>query len=101
MHVDILENLLFMRFERRKDFAVRTELEIDGDLEFGEPKWRGESVTLEVVNSFLQETAGRWGVDTEGNLRGVSKTLGDLCLKLGKFVAIFDDPVVVRQNSVV
>ena len=53
LHVDILENLLLMRFERRKDFAVRTEFEIDGDLEFGEPKWRGESVTLEVVNSFF------------------------------------------------
>ena len=39
LHVEILENLLLiMRFERRKDFAVRTELEIDGDLEFGELK---------------------------------------------------------------
>ena len=38
LHVDILENLQYMRFERRNDFAVRTELEIDGDLEFGEPK---------------------------------------------------------------
>ena len=33
----------------------------------------------------------------EGNLRGVSKTRGDLCLKLIKFVAIIDDRVVVRQ----
>ena len=48
LHVDIFENLLLMRFERRKDFAVSTELQIDGALEFGEPKWRGESVTLEV-----------------------------------------------------
>ena len=38
LHVDILENLLLIRFERRKDFAVRPEFEIDGDLEFGEPK---------------------------------------------------------------
>ena len=39
LHVDILENLLLiMWFERQKDFAVRTELEIDGDLEFGELK---------------------------------------------------------------
>ena len=38
LHVDILENLLLMRFEGRKDFAVRNELESDGDLEFGEPK---------------------------------------------------------------
>ena len=28
----------------------------------------------------------------------MSKTRGDLCLKLTKFVAIFDDPVVVRQR---
>ena len=41
-----------MLFERRKDFAVRTELEIDVDFEFREPKWRGESVTFEVLNSF-------------------------------------------------
>ena len=41
LHVDILENLLLMRFERRKDFAVRTEFEIDGDLESGEPKLKG------------------------------------------------------------
>ena len=39
LHVEILETLLLiMLFERRKDFAVRTELEIDGDLEFGELK---------------------------------------------------------------
>ena len=57
---------------RRKDFSVRTELETDWDLEFGEPKWRGESATLVVLNSFLQETPGRWREDTEGNLRGVS-----------------------------
>ena len=99
LHVEILENLLLiMWFERRKDFAVRTEFEIDGDLEFGELKWRGESVTLVMVNSFLHETPGRWSVDTEGNLRGVSKTRGDLCLKFNKFVAIFDDPVKVRQR---
>ena len=88
LHVDILENLLLMWFERRKDLAVRTELDIEVEFEFGEPKWRGESVTLEVVNSFLHETPGRWSVDTEGNLRGVSKTRGDLCLKLSKLVAI-------------
>ena len=97
LHVDILENLLLMWFERRKDFAVRTELEIDGNLEFGEPKWMGENVTLE-VNRFLQETPGRWSVDTEGNLRGVSRSLGDLRLRFCKFVAIFDDPIVVRQK---
>ena len=62
-----------MWFQRRKDFAVRAELEKDGDLEFGELKWMGESVTLVVVNSFLHETPGRWSVDTEDNLRGVSK----------------------------
>ena len=34
LYVDILENLLLiMWFERQQDFAVRTELEIDGDLE--------------------------------------------------------------------
>ena len=99
LHIEILENLLLIIwFERRKDFAVRAELEIGGDFEFGELKWRGEIVTLVVVNSFLHETPGRWSVDTEGNLRGVSKTRGDLCLKFSKFVAIFDDPVEARQR---
>ena len=32
LHLDILENLLLMRFERLKDFAVRTELDTDGVL---------------------------------------------------------------------
>ena len=41
-----------MRFDRRNDFVVRIELDIDEDLEFGEPKWRGESVPLEVENMF-------------------------------------------------
>ena len=54
-----LRNLLLMRFERRNEFAVPTELEIDGDLEFEKPKRRRESVTLEVVNSFLLETPRR------------------------------------------
>ena len=88
LHVVILENLLLIRLERRKDFAVRPELETDWDLEFGEPKWRGESATLVVVNSLLQETPGRWSEDTEGNLRGVSKTRGDLFLQFSKFEAI-------------
>ena len=77
----ILENLLLIRLARRKDFAVRPEVETDWGLELGEPKWRGESVTTVVVNSFLQETPGRWSEDTEGNLRGVSKIRGDLCLQ--------------------
>ena len=93
-----VQRLKESRLTIRGDFAVRAELEIDGDLEFGELKWRGEIVTLVVVNSFLQETPGRWSVDTEGNLRGVSKTRGDLCLKFNKCVAIFDDPVEVRQR---
>ena len=39
LHVEILLNLLLvMWFERRKDLAVRTQLEIDGDLEFGQLK---------------------------------------------------------------
>ena len=76
--MDILENILLIRLARRKDFAVRLELETDWSLEFGEPKW-GESVTLVVVNSFLQETPGRYSEDTEGNLRGVSKIRDDLC----------------------
>ena len=43
-HMEILKNLLLiMLFERRQDFEVRTELEIDGALEFGELKWRAES----------------------------------------------------------
>ena len=103
LHIEILENLLLIIwFERRKDFAVRAELERGGDFEFGELKWRGEIVTLVVVNSFLHTPPGRWSVDTEGNLRGVSKTRGDLRLKFSKFVAIFDDPVEARQrfNSV-
>ena len=32
LHVDILENLLLIRLERRTDFAVRAELEIGFDL---------------------------------------------------------------------
>ena len=48
-----------MQFERRKDFAVRTELDINRDLELGELKWNEESVTLEIVNIFLQETPVR------------------------------------------
>ena len=38
LHVDILENLLLIRLERRKDFAVRAEFEIGFDLEFGDPR---------------------------------------------------------------
>ena len=38
LHMDIVENLLLMRFERQKDLAVSTELEIDGEWEFREPK---------------------------------------------------------------
>ena len=38
LHVDILENLLLIRLERRKDFAVRAIFEIDFDLEFGDPR---------------------------------------------------------------
>ena len=72
LHMDILENLLLIRLARRKYFAVRPKLETDWGLEFGEPKWRGESETLVVVNSFLPETPGRCSEDTEGNLRGVS-----------------------------
>ena len=36
LHVDILENLMLMWFERRKEIASSTKLEIDGD--FG--SWR-------------------------------------------------------------
>ena len=74
LHIDILENLLLIRLERRKDFAVRAEFEIGFDLEFGDPRWRGEMVTLVLLKKYLQETPGRWSVETEGNLRGVSKT---------------------------
>ena len=45
-------------------------------------------VTLVLLKSCLQETPGRLSVETEGNLRGVSKTRGDLCLKLSKPEAI-------------
>ena len=75
LHLDILENLLLIRLARRKDFAVRPELQTVWDLEFGEPKWRGESVPLVVVNSFLQEQPGRWSEDTEGNLKPSSHAL--------------------------
>ena len=34
LHVDILENLLLIRLARRKDFAVRPELETDWELMF-------------------------------------------------------------------
>ena len=57
LHVDILENLLLIRLVRRKDSAVWPELETDWDLEFGEPKWRGESATLVVVNNFFTRNA--------------------------------------------
>ena len=55
LQLGILENLLLIWLLRRKDFAVRPELETDWDLEFGEPKWRGESATLVVVNSFYKK----------------------------------------------
>ena len=92
LRVYILENLLLIRLERRKDFAVRAEFEIGFDLEFGDPRWRGEMVTLVLLKSCLQETPGRWSVETEGNLRGVSKTRGDLCLK---YCSHIEDPVLV------
>ena len=38
LHVDKFENLLLIRLERGKDFAVRAEFEIGFDLEFGEPR---------------------------------------------------------------
>ena len=101
LHMDIIENLLLIRLDRRKDFAVRPELETDWGLEFGEPKWRGESVTLVVVNSFLPETPGRCSEDTEGNLRGVSKIRGDLCLQFNKFVAILRFRYMLGKDSVV
>ena len=88
LHIEILENRLLMELELRKDFEVRAELENDLDWKLGEPNLRGEIVTLVVLNSFLQETPGRWNVDTEGNLRGVSKTRGDRCLKFNKFEAM-------------
>ena len=72
-----------------KGLCSPTRLETDWDLELGKSKWRGESATLVVVNIFfLQETSGRWSEDTEGNLRGVSKTRGNLFLQFSKFVAI-------------
>ena len=101
LHMDILENLLLIRLARRKDFAVRPKLETDWGLEFGEPKWRGESETLVVVNSFLPETPGRCSEDTEGNLRGVSKIRGDLCLQFNIFVAIMRFRYMLGKDSVV
>ena len=45
-----LGNPLLIRLERRKDFAVRAEFDIGFDLEFGEPRWRGEMVTCKTLH---------------------------------------------------
>ena len=50
--VDILENLLFMRFERRKEFFSSYWIGNCRRFGIGEAKWRGESVTW-VVKSFF------------------------------------------------